>query len=525
MPSKFWTPLKVGLLTIGAVAALVAGVLLVTKGGLSSRDSYPVFAVFDDVSGLRAKTRVQIAGIEVGQIESISLVGNKAKVVLRIKNEIPLWSDAKIAKRSEGFIGDYTVDIDPGSEPPRIPPGGEIKNVVSQGEMEQVFATLGEVTKDIQSVTKSLSDVLGGPEGTGSLRRIVEDVGRLTESVNATIQDSSAKLNQILGNIQSVTESARDVATGEQNTVARILENADLLMRRLNTAADQVQGVLASVQGILGSNEGDLKEGVAGLKQSLEKLDRSLSQINEVTGKLSSGDSTLGRLLTDDTLINDIESTVDEVDDFVGRVTNLETEVTLRSDYYVNHGSSREVLNLRLKPAEDKWYDIGIVSPVALYVPQQVLLYDSQGNRRETITVTRDTALAVNALFAQRWHVGGVSLTGRFGIIESTGAVAGDVGLVDDHLKLTVEAFDFSDRYKRLPRLRAYFTYSFLDHLLVSGGVDDALNGAWVLPDSLVGTPEFQHGPRDFFLGGGLYFTDEDLKAILTIVGVPTSLP
>ena len=279
--------------------------------------------------------------------------------------------------------------------------------------------------------------------------------------------------------------------------------------------------MLATVQSILGSNQTDLKEGVAGLRQSLDKLDKSLSEINEVTGKLSTGKSTIGRLLTSDKLINDIESTVDDVDDFVGRLVDVQTRVSLQSEYYFRHKSSREVLALRLVPARDKWYELGIVSPVGLYVPTSVLVYDSQGNRRETLTVEKQTAFTFNALFAQRWHLGGLSLTGKVGLIESTGGVEGDLGVFADRLKIGLEAFDFGNTYKRYPRIRAFATWSFLNHLYVSGGVDDALNATWLLPAPLQGAPEFAQGPRDVFLGGGLYFTDQDLKALITLVGLP----
>ena len=521
MQRKFWTPIKVGLLTIAAVVALVFGVLKVTKGGLNSGNSYEVFAIFDDASGLRSKTKVQIAGIEVGQIQSVALVGNKAKVVLRIKNEITLYSDARIAKRSEGFIGDMMLDISPGHTPPRIQDGGQIKDVVSAGSMEQVFATLGKVTKDIQSVTGSIKEVLGGEKGAGSIKKIVEDMTTLTESVNKTILENSEKLNDILTNFQALSRSARDLTTGESGTVQAILANVEQVTGQIHQVASSVQDVLDSVKQMLGTNRKGFSEGVAGLRQSLDTLNASLTQVEDVTRKVAQGKGTVGKLLTDDTLARKLEKTVSDASDFVNRLTGLKTEVRMRAEYYLNHGSGREVFNVRLKPAEDKWYEVGIVSPLPVWMPDQVTTYDAAGKPTQTTIAKRSDQLTFNALMAHRWRFRGFSLTGKFGLIETTGGVAGDVGLFDGHLDLSLEAFDFGNRYKKWPRVRAFATASFLGHLFVTGGVDDVLNAHTLLPPTLASDPIFDKNPRDFFVGAGFYFTDQDLSSILSVVGVP----
>ena len=109
---SFWTPLKVGLVVALAVAAFGFGLFLIGSN-LGRGSTYRVYAVFDDATGLGVRTRVQIAGIPVGQVDMVELDQQtaKAKVWLKIRRNFVLHRDASIAKRSESILGDYLLDV------------------------------------------------------------------------------------------------------------------------------------------------------------------------------------------------------------------------------------------------------------------------------------------------------------------------------------------------------------------------------------------------------------------------------
>lgn len=521
---SFFSPAKVGVLTVLAAMAMAWGIGQVTKTGLDEENSYRLTATFEDASGLRKKSRVQIAGIEVGQIDRIELVGARAKVHLRVRNDVPIHADARVSKRQEGFIGDMALDIWPGSEDaPLLHDGDEIRDVNSVGAMEKVFATLGDITKDIQAMTHNLRTLLSG-EDMGGIKKIIDEIGKLTEQLNITIVESGEQLKAILGDVRQLTTSVTGLANDETDTVSNILHNVDDVTVQLQDAIADVRDVLATVKGVLGTSEGSLKEGVAGIRQSLEKVNGSLEQVQAITTRLAEGKGTLGRLITDDTLIREVEETVGDTSDFVDRLIKLQTEVTLTSELHLRKRSTRETLGLRLLPQEDKWYEMGIVSPPrGIPEIETVDLIADDGTVTTTTRRTTRTGVRVNLLFAHRWRMHGFSLTGKFGLIESTGGLAGDLGLFGDHLKLSMEVFEFSSSDRRFPRIRALATVSLLQHLYLSGGVDDALNATTVAPAgvSSASAARFRLPARDFFIGAGFYFTDEDLKALITTVGMP----
>ncbi|MDF1563385.1 MAG: MlaD family protein [Deltaproteobacteria bacterium] len=522
---NFWSPLKVGVLTMGALLSAIYGIAEVTKSSLDDDNSYVLTAVFQDASGLRTKSRVQIAGIEVGQIDDIRLEGARARVYLRVKKEVPLHLDARASKRSEGFIGDMALDLWPGTEEKALlKHGDEIKDVQSMGDMDKVFATLGDITEDIQAMTSNLRTLLAGDD-VGGIKKIIDEIGLLTEKVNETIGEAGVKLKAILEDVQEVTGSVTDLADEEAKTVSSILRNVDKVSQQMQAAITDVQDVLATVKGVLGTSEGELKDGVAGIRQSLEKVNSSLDQLNSVTTKISEGEGTIGRLVTDDTLIREIEETVGDAADFVDRLIKLQTEVSLISEFHTRKASSRENLGLRLIPSEDKWYEVAVISPPrGIPEIETTDVIDENGNVTTTTLRTTKNGIGFNLLFAHRWRMKGWSVTGKFGLIETTGGLAGDVGLFGEHLRLSVEAYEFTSMDRKYPRVRAFATISFLKHLYVTGGVDDALNPTTVAPAGVGGADaaRFELPARDFFVGAGFYFTDEDLKTLLTTVGVPS---
>ncbi|MFY0576848.1 hypothetical protein ACN28S_23210 [Cystobacter fuscus] len=81
---------------------------------------------------------------------------------------------------------------------------------------------------------------------------------------------------------------------------------------------------------------------------------------------------------------------------------------------------------------------------------------------------------------------------------------------------LRLDAFNFSVDELRYPRIRTSLRAQAFDRIFVTVGMDDLLNA----PQRDINTRRMLAG-RDFFFGGGLYFTDDDLKALLPVLPTP----
>ncbi len=515
---KVLTPFRVGLLVLLALVILFGFLTFVKKGGMKEDESIVVSALFRDASGLGKKSRVQIAGIPVGEVGDITLVGMKAKVSLRIRKDIGLRENATLSKRSESLLGDYMLDLTPGTEDqPLIQNGGEIKRVIDAQGMEQIFNSLSTITADIQQVTGALRAVLGGDKGQGSLESIVDNLVKLTQAVDATVRTSAERLDAILRNVEAVSGDVRKLTSGQQQSIQDIVTNID-------TISKDVRDVIATVKKVVGENENEVAGGVSSVKDTLAKLDRSLANVEEITKDVKDGKGALGTLVANDRLGQKLSETVDDISDFANKLTGVELEVGIRSDYLVNQSSAKNTLSLRLTPKPDKYYLIEAVddprgSVETVYVQRNPPTGGYRVVQKQPVT---KEALMFSAQFAKRYSF----VTLRFGIIESTGGLGVDFSMpikffylsrwLEDALVLKVDTFNFSIEALTWPRLRATLRFTPFQHVYVNVGGDDLLNA----PNRDTLTNRLISG-RDFFFGAGIYFTDGDLKSLLPVIPKP----
>lgn len=500
---KLVTPFRVGLLVLTSAVFLFVFFTFAKKGGLSSREALTVFAYFRDASGLSKKSRVQIAGISVGEISDISLQGNRAKVTLKVRREVNLREDAALTKRSESLLGDYVLDLYPGTDAAApMPEGGEIKRVIDTQGVEAIFNSLGQITADIQAVTSSLREVFGGEKGEGSMQRIVENLVKLSETFDASVRESAEKLNSILYNFEGVSEAVRDVTKGEEHSVREIVANVNDLTR-------DMRDVMAAVRQSLLATDGGIDSGMASVRQMVDRLDNTLANVEQITKRVNEGKGTVGTLLSDERLGQKLSETVEDVSDFASRLTRLQIEVGIRSEYLVSQGSAKNILALRLIPKPDKYYLLELVDDPRGYVDTQIVQRNPPGLEQPVTQVQRVTRdqLKISAEFAKRYYFA----TLRFGIIESTGGLGADLHFFNDSLAIKMDAFNFSAQDVSYPRLRAAIRIQAFQHLFATFGMDDILNRR--VRDSA--TNKLIAG-RDVFFGGGVFFTDDDLKAVLT---------
>lgn len=105
------------------------------------RRGYRVYAVFDNISGLKKGAAVEVAGVEVGRVEDISVTPEyRARLTLSLNKNVVLHDDAIASIRTKGIIGDKFVKLSPGFGEGTIPPGGKIRETESAIELEELVS-------------------------------------------------------------------------------------------------------------------------------------------------------------------------------------------------------------------------------------------------------------------------------------------------------------------------------------------------------------------------------------------------
>ena len=101
---------------------------------------YKVTVDFPSVGGLKAGSTVEIAGVEIGRVDSIGLDNYQARVILRVQKGIKLQEDSIASIKTKGLIGEKYVRISPGGSDKIIPPGGKIREVEAPVDFEELLS-------------------------------------------------------------------------------------------------------------------------------------------------------------------------------------------------------------------------------------------------------------------------------------------------------------------------------------------------------------------------------------------------
>jgi phospholipid/cholesterol/gamma-HCH transport system substrate-binding protein len=511
----------VGLLVAVCGAAFLVAFTFFRKGGYSERDSYVVFAYFEDATGLTWKSRVQIAGIPIGEVDRISLEGNRARLDLRIKKDIDLRADACVVKRYPStLLPDALLDATPGSvrapSLSSLPPAQrEVKCVAEATSVAKLLDSLSKVATDIQGVTSELSTMVAGSQG--SIREIINHLARVSANIDDSVSSGAEKVSAILDNTESFTGTLADVAGSDKERYRSIARNIESASSRLDDVLRNVQGLIGTGEAGQGGQAGELSKTVTEARSSLERLNHAIEQVDQIATSINQGKGIAGKLISDERLGNKLETSLEGVSDYVDRLVKLKLQVNLRSEWLLNQSGSKTYAGFALIPRPDKYYLFQVVNDprgINTQTVETAITQTAAGTVTSTTTrVVNEQKWAFSLEFAKRY--GPLAL--RIGLIENSGGAGADLFLLDDALKVSLDVFQFT-RPERptFPRAKLWVDYTFLKYVYLTAGIDDFLN-AWK-SGRYPGGPKFSIG-QDVFFGGGIVFTDDDLKAIVTVAG------
>ncbi|MFK7990364.1 MAG: MlaD family protein [Sandaracinaceae bacterium] len=487
---------KVGALVVAAVVAALVVWRLVDERA-STTEGYRVYALFGNAHGLITKSRVTVAGIPVGYIDNIQLEGSQARVDMVIQSDVELHTDATVARRSASLLGEYILAINPGGvDEPDLGDGDRINTLEENGDTADILADVGAVARSLRSVAAQVERVFGTDEGGRQMAAALRNLTEALEAVNRTIQANEAAVTNTLASVERITQ-------GAEPRIEAILSN--------------VEGVTQDIEEIVDHNRDSLDEGVgevgptiSSINRAAQQLERVLEDVGEVTERTAAGEGTIGRLTSDERLIDDAEETIAGINQLVGGLARLRTIVGLRSEYLFLSNAFRNTIEIRLLTSEDRYFMIQLVDDPrgqTQFTTTQVRTSpprDDEPAFYEEVRATTTEQLLFSLQLAKRLYF----MTFRFGILESSGGIGLDFHFFEDRLEFNADLFRFGDQ--ALPSLRVRGSYEIVNTLFIMAGVDNILNADPSVPS--------QNG-ADFFLGAQLRFDDRDLVSLFPFLG------
>ncbi|HEY2775525.1 MAG TPA: outer membrane lipid asymmetry maintenance protein MlaD [Candidatus Binatia bacterium] len=150
-----------GFVALAYLSFTVGGLQYKGEGGL------PVYALFDQIAGLKPKSPVEIAGVRVGQVSRISLDDQfRARVDLDLDKSLKIPVDSSAAIVTAGILGDRYIQLTPGAEDALLKPGEQIAYTENALVLERLIGKFlvnigGDKSKD-SAESKPAGDDAGG---------------------------------------------------------------------------------------------------------------------------------------------------------------------------------------------------------------------------------------------------------------------------------------------------------------------------------------------------------------------------
>lgn len=517
---------------------LAGGVYVVWKNlgqNPAGADTQVLYANFRDASGLPKKSKVVIAGLPQGEVIELDVVGKFAKVTFRLSNAIPVWSNATVLKKATSLLGTNYLEIEPGGELEIGPDGSKtthtrlgpscpdydssdltkrdacrkIARVVEATTPDQLMHRIEETLPNVDRVLDSVHDLSEDLRGivNGPLKNVAMRVDGLVQKEAGTVAEIIERADRSMQRIDQITADLRDISRDANPRVKQLLQNLD------EASAD--------AKDLVATAKDELQQTGSALRGKLDKLDGVLDNTQSITKKIDEDRGTLGRLVNDPTIADNVEQITEDAKGFLGTLFNLKTYVGLRSEYNVGAGLARHYISVELHTRPDKYYLVELERGPRGNYPDITLTFDPTVDPNNWVrkSVISDT-VRFTFQFAKRFGW----LTLRYGLKESTGGVGADVDAAWWGRKLRVSADVFDATFDRFPRVKLSAAYELFRYIYILGGVDELLNTPQTLSivkgtsDVPIQFDTFRYG-RDYFVGGMLRFNDEDLAALLAVGG------
>jgi phospholipid/cholesterol/gamma-HCH transport system substrate-binding protein len=257
---------KVGLFVLVGLALLAVLLIQFSKGTSLFRGTYELRLHADNVGGLKPRSAVLLAGVQVGSVSNIKLAenGKSVTIFLRIYKDYKIYHDERFVIEQSGFLGDQYVSIIPtANQLPLLQDGTDVP-------CEEPF--------NLQEVARSAS---------GFILRIDETAKKLdttVSDVNAFIATNSSQIDLAVSNAVFLSQELTRLASSARNVISTNSEEISASVKNIESSTEVLKKLMD-----------DLQSG-KGLAGTVLKNEQLATNVQEIADNLAIATGNLNRL-------------------------------------------------------------------------------------------------------------------------------------------------------------------------------------------------------------------------------------
>jgi len=276
--------LIVGLVVLLAIVILVFGIFFLNDK--DPRETFHTYYLrFSQVSTLAQDDPVKVNGVKLGKVEEIALEGTKVRVRIRLRTDVKIPKNSIIKVQNIGLMGERQIGVLLGDTPENYAPNDTILGQFDAG-IAEAMGLAGEVLDSARILLQVTRGILDSTVATQDFRdrfhRILAKTENLEDRVGVMLDETDPELKKSLASLNDATRKVN----------AMLDENR----KPVNDLVSDAQGLTRDARGLVHS------------------VDSVTQRLLVLTNQLQSKDNTLGALLNDRKLHDDLSTTVQSAD-------------------------------------------------------------------------------------------------------------------------------------------------------------------------------------------------------------------
>ena len=243
-----------------------------------------IYAVYDEVDGLLVGANVMINGLSIGNVTELDFLPNSTKIIvtLKVKDKLNFSSKSTASIYETGVLGGLAISIEPLFERESIVKTGDtLMSSVRPGLTELINRQIEPLSRQLQSTITSVDSIFTGASNVlnrQTQEEIKESISVLTSAINA-INNSSLIIEETL--------------ISKNTQINNTIDNFEKISSNLSNVSDELNSF--------------------GLSSLLTNLQVSVDGIGSIVDNLDSDNSTLGKLINEDEVYNNLNSSIESL--------------------------------------------------------------------------------------------------------------------------------------------------------------------------------------------------------------------
>ena len=279
---------KVGSLALIAVALLVLGFNYL-KGTSLFDKSFNLYAEYDNIDGLTAGNKILINGMQVGQVNALTLdpTSGKIRVDFSITQDIGIPDDSRALIFSSDLLGSKAINLILGTSSTILKDGGIVIDSIAPTLNERIEKEVLPLKDKIESALNSIDSFVYG------LKEVLSDENRDNITISMrNLKNTTGRLDSTMVKIDQMMLSARSILKNfDQNkdVINKILANTGSFTDSLAQQAGRIRGIITNA-------------------------DASVAKLQSVLQKIDTGEGSLGLLVNDKELYHHLNGSAESLD-------------------------------------------------------------------------------------------------------------------------------------------------------------------------------------------------------------------